>query len=146
MDAPLPLLVALAASLLLVMGLALALVLQRGQSGRASRRRNAVALRGEGDAEALLEAHGYRIVDRQVTVPGVLHLDGQPVEFVVRLDLLVRRRRRHFIAEVKTGERAPDPTFPATRRQLREYAALLPDHGVLLVDMERGVVTEVGFD
>ncbi len=32
-----------------------------------------------------------------------------------------------------------------TRRQLLEYALLMPDHGVLLVDMEAGALVEVDF-
>ena len=36
--------------------------------------------------------------------------------------LLVERRGRRFVAEVKTGERAPDPLARPTRRQLLEYA------------------------
>ena len=64
----------------------------------------------------------------------------------MRLDLEVERSGQLYVAEVKTGTLAPDPTLAATRRQLREYAALLPDHGMLLVDMESETITEVDFD
>ena len=63
-----------------------------------------------------------------------------------RADLLVEARSRsgflrgqRFVAEVKTGERAIDPTHPATRRQLMEYLHVFEVDGVLLVDREAGV-------
>lgn len=129
-----------------MVGLAWALRSTRREAGRRSRARNRVAQRGEADAEALLTAHGYRVLDRQVAVAGALWVDGEAEPFEVRLDLLVERDGCRWIAEVKTGQRAPDPAWPATRRQLREYAALLPDHGVLLIDVEGGEIFRVGFE
>jgi hypothetical protein len=63
----------------------------------------------------------------------------------VRADLLVQRDGALFVAEVKTGSRAPDPSFPATRRQLLEYLMVFEPDGLLLVDMEREAVMEVEF-
>lgn len=146
MDTSLLLLVVAASLALLVVGLGIALVMARREPGRASQRRNAVAQAGEGAAEALLEAEGYTVLDRQVPVQGRMRLDGEEATFSVRLDLEVERSGRLYVAEVKTGTLAPDPTLAATRRQLREYAALLPDHGLLLVDMESETITEVDFD
>ena len=137
MQVPLPLLIGLLSLLLLlVLLLAAALARSRARPGARSRARNAVAQQGEAEAERLLHRAGYRVVDRQAAFTSTLWVDGEAVEFGLRLDLVVERGGRHFVAEVKTGSRAPDPCFPATRRQLREYAALFPDHGLLLVDME----------
>ena len=63
----------------------------------------------------------------------------------LRADLLVERDGMRFIAEVKTGERAPDPSFPPTRRQLLEYRLAFDPYGVLLVDVEAGEIFEVDF-
>jgi hypothetical protein len=115
----------------------------QGRWSQASRGRNAAAQRGEREAERLLQAHGYEIIDRQATLDGALWVDGERRCFTVRLDLLVRRDGQDFIAEVKTGDRAPDPLYPPTRRQLLEYALLLPDYGVLLIDMEQETIIEV---
>lgn len=131
---------------LLFMGLAWALRSTRQEPGRRSRARNHTAQTGEREAEALLAAHGYRVVDRQVPATGTLWVDGHPEPFEVRVDLQVERGGRRWVAEVKTGRCAPDPAWPATRRQLREYAALFPDHGLLLVDAEGGEIYEVGFE
>lgn len=118
--------------------------LRRG--GKASRARNRRAQLGESDAEALLERFGFGIVDRQVREKGWIWLDGEAFDFEVRADLLVERDDELYIAEVKTGVMAPDPGYPPTRRQLREYAGLFPDCGLLLVDVESGTVTEICFD
>lgn len=119
-----------------------------GAAGRASRRRNRVALQGEADAEALLASYGYRVVDRQVRALWWMVVDGEEHELEVRADLLVEdveHPGRQLVAEVKTGTLAPDPTWPATRRQLLEYSLVFAPMGVLLVDLERGEVVEVEF-
>lgn len=142
MDPQTAIIIGLVALVFVLVGL---LAQARGRWERASRARVSRALDGEADAERLLEDLGFRVLDRQVPLTGTLWLDGEPVEFGVRLDLLVERRGREFVAEVKTGDRAPDPAWGPTRRQLREYATLLPDHGLLLVDVEAGEVVEVEF-
>lgn len=108
-----------------------------------NRRRQVRAARGETDAERLLEAHGYEILDRQVHVPWTLWVDGEPRDVRSRADLLVSRDGLEFVAEVKTGARAPDPTRPATRRQLMEYHWVFEVAGVLLVDPAAGCIHEV---
>lgn len=112
---------------------------------RANARRGKRAQRGERVAERMLERAGYRVLDRQVHCTSTMSVDGEDVEIAVRVDLIVRRRRRRFVAEVKTGASAPSPTLPATRRQLREYAAFFPDHGLLLVDVEAARILEISF-
>lgn len=125
--------------------LALLLWIRGGREGRRSRARQRRAERGEVRAEKILKREGYRIEDRQVPVYWTMEVDGEEVEVEARADLLVRRRRRRYVAEVKTGGRAPDPTYPRTRRQLLEYALAYDVDGVLLVDVEEGEVHEVDF-
>ena len=115
------------------------------RSSRRSRRRNAIAQAAEAGAEALLARHGYRVLDRQVRSTFELLVDGELVEVSCRADLLVERRGRTFIAECKSGRLAPDPTLPATRRQLLEYLLAFDTDGVLLVDMTAGVVHTVSW-
>ena len=108
-----------------------------------NRRRQVRAAVGETDAERLLEAQGYTIEDRQVSRAWQLWIDGEPRDVRSRADLLVSRDGLRFIAEVKTGTRAPDPSRPATRRQLMEYHFVFPVAGVLLVDANAGCIHEV---
>jgi hypothetical protein len=100
----------------------------------------------------LLEGCGFRILERQVTTTWTLTIDGEAHEVRSRADLLVEARTRsrfprgtRYIAEVKTGDLAPDPRRPATRRQLMEYLMAFDVDGVLLVDMEQGNVHHVVF-
>ncbi|MBX3275544.1 MAG: hypothetical protein KF729_35115 [Sandaracinaceae bacterium] len=106
-------------------------------------RRFARARRGESDAEALLARAGYRVLARQARASLTYVVDGTPRAARVVADLLVERGGRRFVAEVKTGERAPDPLGRATRRQLLEYAHAFEAEGLLLVDADAGAVREV---
>ena len=117
----------------------------RGRIRRANMRRGHRARKGEDAAERMLRRAGFEVVDAQVHRVSTMIVDDEPVEISVRVDFIVRRRRRSFVAEVKTGAVAPSPTHPATRRQLREYAAFFPDHGLLLVDVEAGRIHEIAF-
>jgi hypothetical protein len=144
--------VAVVTLLLLAAALAVAWWWARGRVGRHNRQRQRRAARGERDAEALLTARGFTVIDRQVTGRWVLYVDDDAVDVSCRADLLVEARRHatlprgtRYIADVKTGNRAPDPTHPATRRQLLEYRLVFDVDGVLLVDMEAQEVREVRF-
>jgi len=93
----------------------------------------------------VLEAAGYRVLGEQVEREIAFAVDGVLRPVRVRVDLLVERRRdgARFAAEVKTGEKAPNPARSATRRQLLEYRMAYDVQGVLLVDMEAGTVHQV---
>ncbi len=108
----------------------------RGAASRRSRRRVARARQGEIEGEALVRAQGYRILAVQPEYRWQLSVDGRPASVVLRPDLVVERDGRRFIADVKTGQSAPDPLSSATRRQLLEYLIACRVDGVLVVDME----------
>ncbi len=118
---------------------------EAGRGSRGSKRRNAIAQRGESDAVRLLLREGFEVVDRQVSATWTLLVDDEPVEVGCRADLLVQRDDRLYVADVKTGTRAPDPTNPATRRQLLEYRIAFDVDGVLLIDMNAERICEVRF-
>ncbi len=112
---------------------------------RKAKRRGARAVQGERDAELLLEEAGYEIVERQLSKVWTLSCDGQATDFDLRADLLVRRDGQELIAEVKTGESAPDLRNAATRRQLLEYSLAYQSPTILLVDVERDEIHEISF-
>ncbi len=119
---------------------------------RGNLRRLRVSQVGEHQAEGLLTDLGLQVVERQVTRRWTLFVEGEPTEVHCRADLLVQAERGSswpvgnvYVAEVKTGERAPDPSLPATRRQLLEYRLVFEVDGVLLVDAVAGTVVEVEF-
>ena len=149
-----PQLTELFALLAIVMAAAFALLWWRAETrgGRRSQARQRRAQAGEDHAEWLLENMGFRILDRQLRRAWSLEINGVPATVHSRADLLVEAvhvpwaaRGSTFVAEVKTGTRAPDPTFPATRRQLLEYRLVFNVSGVLLVDMEAHEVHHITF-
>ena len=103
------------------------------------------ARRMELRAAGMLEAAGYTVIDTQVAGQTHVVLNGTSLHVEVRADYLVTRAGRTFVAEAKSGARAPDVTNRATRRQLLEYAIAYDTDGVLLVDTESGTVYEVEF-
>ena len=146
MDLPLtPAAIALVAVAIAIAGLLVGLWLARWWAGHRSRARNDVAQRGEAEAERILESAGFRIVARQAVASWRLTIDGDSVDVGVRVDFIVERRRQRYVAEVKTGSRAPDPTLPATRRQLLEYSLVFGAAHVLLVDVPSRTIHAVSF-
>lgn len=116
-----------------------------GRTGRANRGRQRQAQRAESSSERFLSQMGYEILERQCTQRWQLRIDGASHEVHCRADLLLRKRGKLYVADVKTGGKAPDPRSPATRRQLLEYFLVFAVDGVLLVDMEQRRVRAVAF-
>lgn len=110
-----------------------------------ARRRAARAGAGEERAAELLEAAGFRIVERQARVAWAPLVDGEPQVMELRADYLVTRDGEQLVAEVKTGEEAPSIAVAATRRQLLEYRVAFAVDGVLLVCPEKGAILRVEF-
>lgn len=103
------------------------------------------AERAERAAERVLERAGYRIEAVQPALQWVVYCDGDPNPVDLRADLVVSRKGRRYVAEVKTGVVAPSLETAATRRQLLEYSVAYDADGVLLVDMEAERIHEVAF-
>ena len=109
------------------------------------RAHNTRGQRGERAAEALLAAHGFRLIARQIATSYAVEVDGEAVEVPLHADFLVARGRERLVAEVKTGRRAPRFQHAETRRQLLEYQLAFGVGSVLLVDVEAGELREVRF-
>lgn len=122
-----------------------ALLVRRVLRSRVAHRRARRSLRGEKRAAALLRDHGYRVRDAQLSITYHPRLAGESWPVALRADYLVTRQGKQYVAEVKTGERAPSLGHPPTRRQLLEYSVAFEVDGVLLVDVEAGLVQQVEF-
>lgn len=112
---------------------------------RAARKRNERAARGERNAEALCESRGYRVLAVQPEYAWHVLVDGARRQVKLRPDLLVEKKGRRYLADVKTGNVAPDPLYPATRRQLLEYLVACGADGVLVVDVEAKKILALEF-
>lgn len=107
--------------------------------------RFARAQRKEAEAAQLLRRAGYEVLSSQVEREFQFHVDHEVVAVQLRADYLVSRRGRLYVAEVKSGHKAPDPADRATRRQLLEYSLAYDVDGVLLVDAESTHIYELRF-
>jgi hypothetical protein len=131
----------------IALGAALVLL---GVAARSELRRRRVrahfrrAAQAERAAASLLRRAGYRVVEVQPEHHIRFRFGGRLLGATVRADYLVRRRLRTYVVEVKSGERAPDPSCRATRRQLREYCAVFP-YPVLLLDASSGSLERIEF-
>ncbi len=132
-------------ALALVAGGAGALAVARQVRAVRMRMRMARARAREAQAAEMLRRAGYAVLESQPRATSTLLVNGQPLLTEIRADYLVRRWGRLYVAEAKSGTRAPDPTERGTRRQLLEYATAYAVSGVLLVDTEAGTVARIDF-
>lgn len=129
----------------ILVGALIALWSSRLTQRRGGRRHQRHGLRSEREAERLLTKAGYTIEARQPVATWTMQIDGEDVEVRCRGDLLVRRRGRRYIAEVKAGRHGANSAIAGTRRQLLEYALAFSVDGVLLVDMRERRVHQIAF-
>lgn len=117
------------------------------QASRHAVQRAVRAQGGELDAEAQLATAGYAILQRQAHAIWAPRVDGVAEPFELRADFLVQDIESSdiFVAEVKTGDLAPELTTAATRRQLLEYQCAFGVTAVLLVWPERNQILRVEF-
>jgi hypothetical protein len=123
--------------------------LRAWRGSRRAKRRAHRAGEGEEDAAVMLRRAGFRIVARQARTWWSPIVDGEPHETELRADYLVEANGELLVAEVKTGDEAPQLSTAATRRQLLEYhvafSVAFGAEGVLLVCPELGAIHRVEF-
>jgi Holliday junction resolvase-like predicted endonuclease len=140
----LPLAISLCAILLSALTIYLTLHLRRHLAARRLTTRMRAAARAELLAEHWLTARGHQILSRQLTHRSTIWINDTPSDFDTRADLLVQMGQDRVLVEVKTGE-AADPRSPATRRQLREYAAVYGVSVLYLFDADRQQLHRIDF-
>ena len=100
--------------------------------------------KGESIAFKILEKEGYKVLEEQYSLDGILHEDNIRIEYKVKPDFLVIKDGQKFIAEVKTGGSALIQNI-ATRRQLLEYSYLNKKNIILLIDIESRKIKKIDF-
>lgn len=109
------------------------------------RKRLKKAKRGEINAIRFLEDNGYSIIGIQEKKTIITWINNQPYNNQIKVDYLVKKKGKVYIAEVKTGKLAPRPNLADTRRQLLEYYLAFGTHGIILVDMEKKKLQKISF-
>jgi hypothetical protein len=100
---------------------------------------------GERSAERLLQAHGYRILERQLRTFYQIEVQRMPHVVELLIDFMVERHGEQLVAEVKTGASGPRIERAETRRQLLEYQLATGSRCVLLVDPAAQTISEIRF-
>ena len=131
--------------LVAVVATVVAIGARRQWSNLAMRRRFRRGRRGELEAEKLLRARGFSVLDDQATRKAHMFVNGRRENYFVRADFLVSRWWKTYVVEVKTGAMAPNPKASATRRQLLEYSQVYDADGLILADMETRTLLEIRF-
>ncbi len=109
--------------------------------------RAARAQAGESRSEDQLTNAGFVILQRQAHAIWAPRINGVAEPFELRADFLVQdiESQEILVAEVKTGDLAPELSTAATRRQLLEYQLAFGVAAVLLVWPERQQLFRVEF-
>lgn len=109
--------------------------------------RAARAQDGESSSEGQLHDAGFVILQRQAHAIWAPRVDGVAAPFDLRADFLVQdiETEEILVAEVKTGDLAPELSTATTRRQLLEYQLAFGVAAVLLVWPERQQIFRVEF-
>jgi len=103
------------------------------------------ARKGELKAIELLQHNGYEVLDTQRQMQYNMIVDNKKYLISVKADMIVKKGKKMYIAEVKTGEKAPSANLSATRRQLLEYYMVYKPDGIILVDMEKQLLKKVEY-
>jgi hypothetical protein len=101
--------------------------------------------KSEEKAFHIIEAYGFKVVDYQQPFDYFMHISGAKQAVRLRPDFIIEKSGKRYICEVKTGEMATDPAMTATRRQLIEYATMIANEGIYLLDADKETLTLVEF-
>jgi len=99
----------------------------------------------EKEAEKLLKNKGYTIIEIQQSKPLQISIGDKTHRYLIRIDYLVRKNRKIYVVEVKSGEKNPYITNRETRRQMLEYYLAYQPYGIILLNMKNKSISEVKF-
>lgn len=103
------------------------------------------AKKAELDAMSFLEKHGYRIEAVQESKEVITEVDGKSKKNKVIADYIVKKGKKKYVVEVKTGKQTDKITASGIRRQLLEYFLIFQPHGIILLDMENKKLQHINF-
>lgn len=116
----------------------------RWKTARSGHQSNERGLQKEKEAEKWFLRNGYRVLKCQPVREGMLYLDRQEEQFEVQPDFILEKQGQKWVVDVKSG-RHGSVTLAATRRQLREYAAMFPECKCGMLDARSWTFHEIEF-
>lgn len=99
----------------------------------------------EKEAAVFLKKKGYQVLEFQKVFYHTFKSDNTEQKAKLITDYIVKKGRKTYIVEVKSGKSAIMLSDKNTRRQLLEYDFVIPNDGVILLDMENKKLQLVEF-
>lgn len=99
----------------------------------------------EKEVRAFLKKSGYDILGKRQKETIITRVDGKDHLGYLEADFTVRKGRKKYLVVVHAGLGAADPNEPLLRRKLMEYDRVFSPDALLVVDLSRGEIHEVGF-
>jgi Holliday junction resolvase len=100
---------------------------------------------GEITAKKWLSKHGFHNIKSQKSYNFSYTINNKKKTFSIRPDFIATKKNELWVIEVKTGKSA-SISDRSTRRQIREYATLLPCDKYALFDATNRKLSEISFD
>lgn len=122
----------------------LIIVLQSKQKKRKGKRIQSQGIQAEEQALLTLKHQGFKLLDRHPKAHSHISISKEKYEIYATPDLLMKRGGKKWIFEVKS-QNAANIHKADVRRQLREYAALYPNHKLAFFDGNTQEWEEVTF-
>lgn len=97
------------------------------------------------EAENILLKHGFKILDRGRKGSLITYVNGKSNLGLVQADFVVTKKKKTYVATIKSGEFSSDEASTALRRQLIENKFVFDPDGLLVVDINEGRLKRVEF-
>ncbi len=97
------------------------------------------------EGENLLLKHGFKILDRGRKGSLITYVNGRSNLSFVMADFVVAKKRKTYVATIKSGEFSSEESSTALRRQLIENNFVFKPDGLLVVDINEGRLKRVDF-
>ncbi|MDB4835208.1 hypothetical protein OAH12_01350 [Cyclobacteriaceae bacterium] len=99
----------------------------------------------EKEAYNVLKKLGFKIIGQNIRYEYDLLVNQLDTKILLEIDYLVKKGKKTYIVEVKTGNSATKIQNSSTRRQILEYSLFVPNDGIFLLDMENEYLQEIEF-
>jgi len=106
---------------------------------------NILSTSSKDEAEKLLKRRGFQILGKNQKGSVLISIDGKEHLGSLEAEYTARRNGKEYAVVVKRGEGEWDPTEPSLRRKLLEYERFFGGHGILLVDPQEAIISEICF-